>query len=82
MNEPASHGDGRPLAANLEDQLPISPNKATEPTSVQNSGIMEQIDPIKGENLGLGLSHPVNRCGGGVASGTQYRSFPAHGSPD
>ena len=36
MNEPASHGDGGPLAANVEDQSPISPNKATEPTSVQN----------------------------------------------
>jgi hypothetical protein len=36
MNEPASHGDGRPLAANVEDQSPISPNKATEPTSVQS----------------------------------------------
>jgi hypothetical protein len=36
MNEPASHGDGRPLAANVEDQSPISPNKTTEPTSVQN----------------------------------------------
>jgi hypothetical protein len=35
MNEPASHGDGRPLAANVQDQSPISPNKATEPTSVQ-----------------------------------------------
>ena len=36
MNEPASHGDGRLLAANVEDQGPISPDKATEPTSVQN----------------------------------------------
>ena len=34
MNERASHGDGRPLAANVEDQSPISPNKATAPTSV------------------------------------------------
>ena len=37
MNERVSHGDGRPLVANLKDQSPISPNKATEPTSVQNS---------------------------------------------
>jgi hypothetical protein len=35
MNEPASQGDGRPLASNAEDQSPISPNKGTEPTSVQ-----------------------------------------------
>jgi hypothetical protein len=36
MNEPASHGDGRPLAANkVEEQSPISP-KATEPTSAQH----------------------------------------------
>ena len=35
MNEPVSHGDGRPVAANkLEEQLPISP-EATEPTSAQ-----------------------------------------------
>src|SRR5215469_18886297 len=37
MNERVSHGDGRPLVANLKDQSPISPNKAAEPTSVQNS---------------------------------------------
>ena len=37
MNEPASHGDERPLAATVEDQSPISPNKVTEPTSVKNS---------------------------------------------
>ena len=36
MNEPASHGDERPLAPTEEDQSPISPNKATEPTSAQN----------------------------------------------
>jgi hypothetical protein len=36
MNEPASQGDRRPLAWNAEDQSPISPNKGTEPTSVQN----------------------------------------------
>jgi hypothetical protein len=36
MNEPASQGDGRPLASIAEDQSPISPNKATEPSSVQN----------------------------------------------
>jgi hypothetical protein len=36
MNEPASQGDGRPLAFKVEDQSPISPNKATEPTSVQD----------------------------------------------
>ena len=40
MNEPASHGDERPLAATVEDQPPISPNKATEPTSVQNSPLI------------------------------------------
>ena len=36
MNEPASHGDGRPLAANVEDETSVSPNKATKPTSVPN----------------------------------------------
>ena len=40
MNEPASHGDQRPLAATVEDQSSISPNKATEPTSVQNSPLI------------------------------------------
>ena len=40
MNEPASHGDERPLAPTEEDQSPISPNKATEPTSVQNSPLI------------------------------------------
>ena len=35
MNEPSSHGDGRPLAANeVEEQSPISP-KAAEPSSAQ-----------------------------------------------
>ena len=36
MNEPASHDDRSPLASNAEDQSLISPNKATEPTSMQN----------------------------------------------
>ena len=36
MNEPASHGDGRPLAAHVEDETSVSPNKATKPTSVPN----------------------------------------------
>ena len=36
MREPASYGDWRPLAANAEEQSSISPNEATEPTSVQN----------------------------------------------
>ena len=36
MNEPASHGDGRPLAAPVEDETSVSPNKATKPTSVPN----------------------------------------------
>ena len=31
MNEPASRGDGRPLAAHVEDQSPISPATVTEP---------------------------------------------------
>ena len=35
MNEPASHGDGRPVAANkIVEQSPIPP-KVTEPTSAQ-----------------------------------------------
>src|ERR1700724_4737922 len=33
MNEPASHGDGSPLAAHVEDETSVSPNKATKPTS-------------------------------------------------
>ena len=36
MNEPVSRGGGRPIASNVEDQSPISANKGTEPTSVQN----------------------------------------------
>jgi hypothetical protein len=40
LNEPASHGDERPLAATAENQSPISPDKATEPTSVQNSPLI------------------------------------------
>ena len=36
MNEPVSHGDRRPLAADAGDQSPLSPNKTAEPTSVQN----------------------------------------------
>ena len=36
MNEPASHCDRSPLASNAEDQSLISPNKAKEPTSIQN----------------------------------------------
>src|SRR4029077_6741899 len=40
MNESASHGDESPLDAIVEDQSPISPNKATEPTSVQNSPLI------------------------------------------
>jgi hypothetical protein len=36
MNEPASHDGRRPLASNVEDQSSVTPNKATEPTSVQN----------------------------------------------
>jgi len=40
MNEPASHDDRMPLASNVEDQSPISPQKATEPTSVQNSPLI------------------------------------------
>jgi hypothetical protein len=36
MNEPASHGDGRPLAAHVEDETSVSPNKPTEPTSMPN----------------------------------------------
>ena len=36
MNEPASHADGRPLAAHVEDETSVSPNKATKPTSVPN----------------------------------------------
>ena len=36
MNEPASHGDDRPVAGNkVDEQSPISP-KTTEPTSAQH----------------------------------------------
>ena len=40
MKEPISHGDGRPLAANEEKEPPVSPNKATDPTSEQNSPLI------------------------------------------
>ena len=53
MNEPASHGDGRPLSAKVENQSPISPSKATEPTSVQNL-------PLIPSNQGSSLSLPFH----------------------
>ena len=40
MNEPMSHGDRRPLAASAGDQSRISPNKVTEPASMQNSPLI------------------------------------------
>jgi hypothetical protein len=36
MNEPASHDDRRPLASNVEDESPISPDTVAEPTSAKN----------------------------------------------
>ena len=39
MNEAASHGDGRPLSANVEEQSPISSNKATKPTLVEKGNL-------------------------------------------
>jgi hypothetical protein len=48
MKEPASHGDGRPLAANVEKESPISPNNATDPTSVQN---LSSIPSDQGQSL-------------------------------
>ena len=43
MNERASRGDERPLATTVEDQSPISPHKATEPISVQNSPLIPSV---------------------------------------
>src|SRR5215471_233458 len=43
MKEPASHGDGRALAANVEKEPPVSPNKATDPTSEQNSPLIPSV---------------------------------------
>jgi len=40
MNEPVSHGDGRPLAANAGDKLRISPEKVAERGSMQNSPLI------------------------------------------
>ena len=40
MNEPALQRDRRPMASSVEDQSPISSNKATEPTSVQNLSLI------------------------------------------
>src|SRR5215813_15353955 len=40
MNEPMSRGDRRPLAASAGDQSRISPNKVTEPASMQNSPLI------------------------------------------
>jgi hypothetical protein len=47
MNEPASHGDGRPLAANVEE--PMSP-KATEPTSAQQ---LPSLPPAQGSGQSI-----------------------------
>jgi hypothetical protein len=47
MNEPASHGDGRPLAANVEE--PMSP-KATEHTSAQQ---LPSLPPAQGSGQSI-----------------------------
>jgi hypothetical protein len=47
MNEPASHGDGRPLAANVEE--PMSP-KATEPISAQQ---LPSLPPAQGSGQSI-----------------------------
>jgi len=50
MNEPMSHGDRGPLAASAGDQSRISPNKVTEPASIQNSPL---IPSDQGNSLSL-----------------------------
>ena len=50
MNEPASHGDGRPVAGNkVDEQSPISP-KTTEPTSTEQLA-SPPSDKGRGESL-------------------------------
>ena len=50
MNEPASHGDGRPVAANkVDEESPTSP-KTTEPTSAQQ---LTSPPPDKGRGPSL-----------------------------
>jgi len=60
MNEPASQGDERPLA-NVEDQSPISPNKATEPTSAQ-----QLTSPPSDKGRGQSLPFHVAIADGGL----------------
>ena len=60
MNEPASQGDERPLA-NVEDQSPISPNKATEPTSAQ-----QLTSPPADKGRGQSLPFHVAIADGGL----------------
>ena len=60
MNEPAAQGDERPLA-NVEDQSPISPNKATEPTSAQ-----QLTSPPSDKGRGQSLPFHVAIADGGL----------------
>jgi len=60
MYEPASQGDERPLA-NVEDQSPISPNKATEPTSAQ-----QLTSPPSDKGRGQSLPFHVAIADGGL----------------
>ena len=59
MKEPASHGDGRPLAANVEKEPPVSPIMAADPTSVQNS-------PLIRSDQGSSLPFHVGIADGGI----------------
>jgi hypothetical protein len=61
MNEPASHGDGRRLAAHVEDETSVSPNKPTEPTSMPNLPVI----PSDQGSLPL-LPFHVAMAGGGL----------------
>src|SRR6516225_12090222 len=61
MNEPASHGDGRPVAGNkVDEQSPISP-KTTEPTSAQ-----QLASPPSDKERGQSLPFHVAIADGGL----------------
>ena len=61
MNEPASHGDGRPVAANkVDEESPILP-KTTEPTSAQ-----QLASPPSDKGRGQSLPFHIAIADGGL----------------
>jgi hypothetical protein len=68
MNEPASHGDGWPVAANkVDEESPISP-KTTEPTSAQ-----QLASPPSDKGRGQSLPFHVAIADGGLEITTRTK---------